>query len=73
MNSFIAHILSLTVHKKGLCLFYQPQFWQHITQNPQIIIVDLELYKIKQICLSYRVTETGYKYHTHVLFFHIHI
>ena len=71
VDSVIAHVTSLAVHKKGFHLSYQPRFSQRVTQNARIRIAGLEPHRMKQLRLGYGVAEGGYRYSTQVLFPHM--
>jgi hypothetical protein len=68
VDSFIARITTLDVHRGGLDLAYRPPFPRRITQNQRIRINGYPVHKLKQLRLGAGLAAAGFGYECHVFF-----
>ncbi|KAI4154771.1 MAG: hypothetical protein LQ341_000296 [Variospora aurantia] len=71
VDSFIAHVTTLAVHKSAFKLTFCPPYLQRITQNQRITINGYAPHRCKHIRLGYSVSSKGWGYDTYVLFPHM--
>ncbi|KAI4192821.1 MAG: hypothetical protein LQ350_008558 [Teloschistes chrysophthalmus] len=71
VDSFIAHVTTLAVHKHAFNFSYCPPFLQRITQNQRILINGYKAETLKQLRIGSSCADKGYGYNTHVLFPHM--
>lgn len=71
IDSFIAHVKSLAVHKSAFKLTPSPPYNQRITQDQKVTINNIRPDYCKHLRLGYSAGGGGYGYNTYVLFPHM--
>ncbi|KAJ9653124.1 hypothetical protein H2201_009176, partial [Coniosporium apollinis] len=71
VDSFVARITTLAVHRGGFDLAYRPPYSRRITQNQRIRINGHPVHKLKQLRLGVGLAAYGFRYECHVFFPHM--
>ncbi len=71
VDSFLAHVITFTVHKDDFQLMYWFFYLQCIMQNQQVLFNDYAIHKLKQLWIEHDVMLEKSNYNCHLILSHM--
>lgn len=71
VDSFLAHVITLTVHKDDFQLMYRSFYLRRITQNQRVLFNDYAIHKLKQLQIEHDVMSERSNYNCHLILSHM--
>ena len=71
VDSFLAHVITLTVHKDDFQLMYWSFYLQCIIQNQRVLFNNYAIHKLKQLQIEHDIMSEKSNYNYHLILSHI--